>query len=221
MHINLSNKKFAGFTLVEVLIALVINAILFAGLITIFLANLEHHRKMLDISQLNEELQAAMQMMTSEIRRAGYWANAQNDIGTTQNNNPFMASGTDITLSGTNCILFSYDHDKNGTLPTLSSSYDDERYGIRLNGGAIQIRPPGATYACTASASAWENVTDTSIITITDLSFTLNQQSVSVNASSLLVRSVDISITGQLVSDSTITKTITAHVRIRNDKFVP
>jgi prepilin peptidase dependent protein B len=203
------------------MVALVINAFLFAGLITIFIANLEHNRKMIDISRLNEELQATMQIMITEIRRAGYWANAQNDLGSGQNNNPFMASGADITTSGTNCILFSYDHDKSGTLPAIAPSYDDKRYGFRLNGGAIQIRPPGAVFDCGAASNAWENLTDPSTMTITALTFGLNQQSLAVNSSSLLIRSVDITITGRLVSDSTITKSLTAHVRIRNDKFVP
>lgn len=213
--------KDAGFTLIEIMIALMINAFLFAGLITIFIVNLDHYQRMLDMSQLNEQLQAAMQVMTNDIRRAGYWSNAQNDIGTNQNNNPFMASGLDLSISGSNCILFSYDHSKNGLLPTISASYDDERYGFRLNGGAVQMRPPGAAFDCSASATTWENVTEPLIITITNLGFTLNQQSLPLNNASLLVRSVDINLTGKLVSDPTIIKTLTMHVRIRNDKFVP
>jgi prepilin peptidase dependent protein B len=217
----LKNKK--GFTLVEVMVALLINTVLFAGLLTVFIANLDHHNKMMNISRLDEQLQSAMQMMAGEIRRAGYWSNANSDVATNQNNNPFMASGLDISVPSSSCILFSYDRDKNNSLPSISSSYDDERYGFRLNGGAIQTRPPGAAFDCTAAASAWENLTDTNNITITALTFTLTTQSLPVGSgtASLKVRSVDITVTGQLATDSTVTKTLTEHVRIRNDKFVP
>src|SRR6185503_16427844 len=97
----------------------------------------------------------AMQLMSNDIRRAGYWGNAISDINTGANNNPFMAAGTDIAITGGNCILFSYDYNNNGTLPTISSASDDERYGFRLSGSTLQTRPPGASFDCSAAASAW------------------------------------------------------------------
>lgn len=210
--------KKSGFTLIEVMIALVINSILLLGVVDIFIANLEHYRKVIGVGQLNEQLQSAMYSMSSEIRRAGYSGTASNDIGTHTNNNAFQAGGTDIAVTGGSCILFTYDVDGNGSLPAISSAVDDERYGFRLNNGAIQVRPAGATFACNAASSNWENMTDPTVITITNLSFTLNQTTVS--SGLLVIRSVDISVTGQLVSDTSVTKTITAHVRLRNDKFI-
>lgn len=211
-----------GFSLVELLTALAINAILFAGLITIFLSNIDHHRQTINGNRLNQQLQTAMAIMSNEIRRAGYWANAQNDIGSTTNNNPFVASGVDITVNGSgNCILFAYDHDDDGSLPAISASIDDERYGFRISGNALQARPPGASFSCTAAADAWENITDTNIIQVTALSFTLNTTSIAVGPGNknLVIRSVDISLTGRLTSDTSVTKTVTKHVRVMNDKF--
>lgn len=217
-------QKYAGFTLTELLIALGINAVIFAALIGLFAANIEHYREVINISRFNQQLQSTMDLMTMDIRRAGYWANASNDLNTGTNNNPFMVTGTDISthLSGS-CILFSYDQNGNGALPTISTTYDDERYGYRLNSSIIQARPAGATFDCTATASAWENVTDPKIVTITNLVFTLQEQSVSsgTGTSSIRIRSVDITLTGQSVIDTSVTKTLTQHIRIRNDKFVP
>jgi septin family protein len=59
------------------------------------------------------------------------------------------------------------------------------------------------------------------VIKITALSFTLTTSVLTANGHNLNIRTVNISLTGQLVSDSTVTKTITAHVRARNDKYVP
>lgn len=213
-----------GFTLVELLIALALNAIILTALISIFIANLYHYRNVINTNRLEQTLQAAMDIMANDIRRAGYWSNASNDLALDQNNNPFMASGLDVALGNSNtCILFSYDHDFNGALPSISSSYDDERYGYRLNGQAIQSRPWGATFSCSASASAWENITDPTIVTVTALTFSLTTQTVTTGpgTAGITLRSVDVTLTGQLASDSTVTKTITQHIRIRNDKFIP
>jgi len=219
----LTPKKISGFTLVELLIALALNAILFAALLAMFTSNLYHYTKTVNINRLNQQLQQTLELMSDDIRRAGYWANAANDVGTGANNNPFMATAVDITVTGGNCILFAYDHASNGTLPAISTTIDDDRYGYRLSGTAVQERPPGATFACTAAANNWENITDPNVVKITALSFTLNTSTVTTGpgAQGITLRSVDISLTGQLVSDATITKTITQHVRIRNDKFIP
>lgn len=215
-------KTKRGFTLIELMISLLINAMLFVGLVDIFATNLQHYRKVLNNNQLREQLQSAVNLMSSEVRRAGYWINANNDIGTSQNNNPFQASATDIAVNvGNNCVIFSYDRNGNGTLPTISASSDDERYGFRVVNNTLQTRPPGSTFSCSAGASEWENMTDPTVITITSLTFTLNTTSLAAGPSTLHIRSVDISLTGRLASDATVTRTITQHVRVRNDKFVP
>jgi prepilin peptidase dependent protein B len=213
-----------GFTIAEILIALVLNSLILLALISVFSNNVSHVNKSIHSDTLNQQLESAMQLMANDIRRAGYWGNAQSDVGTGVNSNPFMAASTDLSINGSNnCILFSYDYNSDGSIPAISNAYDDERYGFRLNNQTLQSRPPGAAFNCTAAASAWENVTNPGIVNITSLTFTLNSSTIPVGAATktLLIRSVVISITGQLVSDATVTKTLTQHVRILNDKYVP
>src|SRR5437868_15071438 len=111
MHI-----KQKGLTLVEMLIALTVNVIILLGLISVFSSNVSHFTQTTNIDLLSQQLETAMQLMVNDIRRAGYWGNAISDVGTGVNNNPFMAAGTDIAVTGGNCILFSYDYDNNGSL---------------------------------------------------------------------------------------------------------
>jgi len=222
MLIKIQDSKILGFTLIELLVVLTISSILFIALTAVFTANILHYQKVLNTNRLNQQLEFVMQLMTNDIRRAGYSANASNDIGTNLNTNPFVAAATDISVNAANnCILFTYDHAKSGTLPAIAAGADDDRYGFQLSGNAIQARPPGATFVC--AATDWENVTDTNVISITALSFTLNTSTVTTGpgAQGIKMRSVDISVTGQLASDATVTKTLTHHVRIRNDKFIP
>ncbi len=217
-------NKLSGFTFTELMIALAINALLLAALLAIFLANLDHYRKTMNTSRLNQVMQSSLDLMASDIRRAGYWANAGSDVGLHQNNNPFVASGLDISINaGSDCILFAYDHDANGSLASISSASDDERYGFRLINQTLQARPPGATFNCTAASSNWENMTDINFVQITNLVFTLTNYTLTTGPGTkgISIRNVDISITGRLTNDATITKTLTQHVRIRNDKFIP
>jgi prepilin peptidase dependent protein B len=213
---NKKSSHLAGFSLVEMLIALVVNVILMFALITVFSSNIGNYTAVSNSEVLMQQLQAALQLMTNDIRRAGYWSNASNDISSGQNNNPFMAAATDVSVNATNnCILFTYDHNGTGTLPAISR--------FRLNGQTLQTRPFGAAFSCTAAASAWENVTNPAIVQITNLSIILTPTNVPVGATSnyMILRSINISITGQLASNTSVTKTLTQHVRIRNDKYVP
>lgn len=213
--------SYAGFTFVELMIALVISTFVAVTLITLFLANVQHYQKSLNANKLNLQLEAVLDIMATEIRRAGYWSNAQSNVGVDANNNPFMAAATDIAVSNNNCILFTYDHNGTGTLPSLGTGSDDDRYGFQLSNNAIQERTNGATFVC--PATDWENITDPNVVTITALTFTLNPVTYTAGpgARGLTSRSVDISVTGQLVSDATVTNTLTQHVRLRNDKFIP
>lgn len=221
-----SPRLLAGFTLVELMVALVINALIFIFLLGIFSANLTHYNQILNTNRLNQQLDAIMQIMATDIRRAGYWSQEYTEAGTNTNTNPFQNSGTgtDVAVGGVgnSCITFSYDHNNTGTLPGISALADDDRYGYRLNGTNIQTRPWGATFSCGAAAAAWENMNN-STITISALTFTLNTYTITTGpgAQGITQRSVDIVLTGYITTAPTITKTLTQHVRINNDYFVP
>lgn len=209
-----------GFTFTELMIALSINGFIFVALIAIFISGLTHYNSAFQMNQLYTELHAAMDTMINDIRRAGYWSQASSIIGTHSNTNPFMASGADIsTNASNNCILFTYDHTNAGALPTISSSIDDLRYGYRLSGSAVQSRPWGATFACTAASGNWTNITDTNVINVTALNFALSTQVVTVGSHTITIRYVTITLTGSLVSNSAVSETLVENVRIANDKY--
>ena len=213
-----------GFTLTELLVAVAINSILFLALMSLFISNLNYYRSTTAADKLSQQLQVAMDIMVADIRRAGFFMNAQNDIGLHQNNNPFQDSSNDINVNASgNCILFAYDKNQNGAIPASDATIDDERYGFRLLNGTLQARPPGANFNCNAAANNWENINNINEIRINALSFVLNTKILTTGAGTrgLATRSVDITLTGQLANDSSVTRTITQHVRLRNDKYIP
>lgn len=211
-----------GFTLIELLIAMSIGMLIIAAALSVFFAMTKSSRITLEVSRLDRDLHNIVNIMTTDIQRAGYWGQA-----VTSSTNPFMTTGTsDIQVVGGNCILLTYDTNGDGTFPALGAGTDDERYGYRLMNGAIQYRPHGSTYNCAASSGSWENLTDPNIITITAFSVALNNNTIDLDdvgtgTATTTIRTVTLSITGQLVSDTSITKTLTRTVRVYNDKFTP
>lgn len=221
MYLNKWLRKQIGLSLVELLVALAVNAIAITALVKIFSDNMNNYNRVVNSDTLFQQLESAMQLMTSDIRRAGYWGGASTMVNAHANNNPFQASGTDISITGS-CILFTYDADSNGSVQGVGSAADDEHYGYRLINQTLQARPPGSSWDCAASSTSWDNVTNPTIVSITNLSFTLGTVNVPAGATSNYVqlRTITISITGNLVSDNTVTATMTQTVRLRNDKYV-
>lgn len=215
-----------GFTLVELLVALLISAILITGLVSIYFSVVQHGGRILNANRLYEQMSAAMELMSGDIRRAGYWSQASSDYQQGTNSNPFMAPSTRLSVNGSNdCILLTFDNNGDGVLSSVNSGTDDEHYGYRLSGNAVQARPTSAAFNCTAASSAWENITDPKILTITGLTFTVTQKTVNLGSTwptgMLTLTYVDISLSGQLANDSTMRMTMTNHIKVRNDLFSP
>lgn len=216
----LSQPSEQGFSLVELLVTLVILSLLVVSLLATYVTSAQRSQGALNVARLDQSLQRAMSLMSNDIRRAGFWGNATSGIHSAANNNPFMT--TDISINGAgDCILFAYDQDGDGTLPSIGAGSDDERYGYRVLNNIIQARPTGASYDCSAAASAWENITDVNVLQVTALTFVESDKIVLVGSGTptMKIRSITISMTGRLTSDNSVTKTLTEQVRVRNDKY--
>jgi len=212
--------KFCGLTLVEMLIALVISAAVLTGMVSFYAFVTYHSKHSLEVVRLDQELYLALNVMSNDIRRAGYWSNAQADLGTGNLTNPFMQADTDLQVnSSNNCILFSYDRSGDGALPALGSAYD-ERYGFRLNNNIIQYRVSSGSFACDSS-DGWIDLTDPNIINVSNLSFVENIDSLNLGGGDILnKRNIVISLTASLTNDSIITRTLSRQITVRNSKFI-
>lgn len=212
--------RYPGVTLIEMLVALVVGSIVLVSLTSFYVFVAHHSKRSLEIMRLDQELYLTMDIMSHDIRRAGYWANAQNDIGTGASTNSFMQTDTDLQVSSNNdCILFSYDDNSDGALPDLGA-VNDKRYGFRLNGNVIQYRVVSGSFACD-STSGWEDLTDSNIINVTNLSFTANTDSLNLGGGDFLdKRNITISLTASLTDDATVTRTLSRQITVRNSKFI-
>lgn len=210
-----------GFTLLELLVGIGLMVFILGSGVLLYSTLIKSYYDLLATNKLDQQLRSAINMMSQDIRRAGYSANAQNDINSGSNTNSFMTGSKDISVPNSSCILFTYDTDSNGALPALNSSGYDEHFGYRLSGTTLQSRNlTDAAQSCTSGT--WVDITDRNQISISNLQFVLASTVLNLSGGGTLsIRNVTISLSGNLSSDSSVTRTITETIRVRNDKYQP
>lgn len=179
-----SKRKQKGFTLIEIMIALMLGLIVIGGALSIYISTIRSSSDVVKSARLNYDLDSVMQLMDNDIKRAGYWGGAVTKSDTRLN--PFTTLTTTINIrtlanptvdpgpNAGDCILYSYDADEDGNVDDNNDVDDvddiDEHYGFKLDRGAVWIRYSGATTASCADG-LWERITDENEVLITNLQF--------------------------------------------------
>jgi prepilin peptidase dependent protein B len=147
-----------------------------------YLATYRSSLQTLAASRLQQELGTLMELMVSELRRAGYSAGLT--AGNAVTGNAFNVAGQTAlgvfsSMSAAalqdgrgrgSCIVFAYDRDEDGLLAA------EELSGFRLNGEALQIRlagNPANPASCASTGSSWLELSDPGSISISLLDFDL------------------------------------------------
>lgn len=214
------------------MVATLLGLMLLVGITFIFTHTVKANTDALKTTHLHQELRAVMDIMIQDIRRSGYWANAICTVnanilspdtiadycaGNAGQENPF---DTMIISEDNSCIMYSYDATPNGILDIAPNpdKFPDERFGFRLNKGAVEMRQAGAD----CGTGGWQDVSDPRSITITRLEFHSDDSiftDININAGRLVTRQIEIILQGQLKNDASIERTITSGIRVRNDRY--
>ena len=231
--------RVSGFSLVEMLIALAVGLVVVSGVIGIYVSTLKSNSDNLNMLRLNQELRAAMDMMVRDIRRAGFRGDGTTapmpiNPGTF---NPFASKGTTNNLAvrsvgpglANDCITFTYDATALDPTPTGVGGVDDnDKFAywrdidVTTGTGVIRARNGGSESADSCSPAAKQPITNPRHVNITALTFTIVSYSVIVNGVSgidRIIRYVTISVTGELVSDLSVVRTLTESVRVQSDTY--
>jgi type IV pilus assembly protein PilW len=189
-----------GLTLIEMMIAIVIGALVVGTVITIFISNVRSFRDNVAMSKLNQELRGVMTFISDEVKRAGYSADPDE--------NAFMAE-TNVVAG---CIRYSYDEDADGIKD------GNESFGFRLNANAIEWANNNTAADC-SSATTWEDITDTTIASITGFDISPTPLT-AIPAGGVDIYQVTLTITAQttISGNDTATRSITEVIRVRNDE---
>ncbi len=233
-------KRQTGLSLIELMIGITIGLIIIAGVTSVYVATIGSSSDALAAARLNQELRAAMQVMTRDIRRAGFWGGAEpGDI-----DNPFTRDDTNLTVDGSSCILYTYDANNSGDI-----DYDNpgQWFGFTLTDdgaiGTLQGIAAGGTRT-TADCSVWifQRVTDPDFVTVTNLVFeTDNYQCQNTTEATrndcynatpgdtsddpvtddyiVEGRQIDITIEAELANDPTVSASLATSVKVRNNRL--
>ena len=212
-----------GVTIVELLIGVAIGLMIAAGGVTFLTHNLREHRSLLLESRLMQDLRTAADIITRDVRRAGYWSTAERGIWKPGAGavlaNPYAAIAPATAASDGVSFRFSRDATENDSVDS------NEQFGFRLRGGALEMQ---------LGAANWQGLTDSGTVTVTSFSVTPSVQQVSLVEScaaacpvgsttcppQMTVRSLALQITGRSATDGNVTRTVRSAVRLRNDPIV-
>ncbi|NOR70088.1 MAG: hypothetical protein GQ532_10420 [Methylomarinum sp.] len=187
-------KKIQGFTLIEIMIAMLLGIIVVSSVFSIYISSIRSSTDITNSARLNYDLDSVAQLMLNDIRRAGSWGGAI--AGSDANDNPFSdtATNSNVQIPVSTCILYTYDGDGDGSMvndPADPNDDDDEYYGFKLDGGAIKISSADTvddTGDCTKTDNRWETITDSNKVNVSSLSFSMaNSQCSNVTTSEVYV----------------------------------
>jgi len=218
-----------GFTLTEITVGLFIGAIILASTLYVFSSLSRSGSQSLSRSRLNQDLSALINVISDDVRRAGYW-NWTPELSIPLKNNPFVQQKWDIEINRydanethSSCITFSYDLDGD----SLPGEKRMEQFGYRLRNKTIEMRTGGSSFNC--QSGNWQRITQTGM-EINELSFLLNSYRINTSKSDpetpcqandlcVLRRSLHISIIANNSGQQKNILKLNNLIQIKNDKI--
>lgn len=165
-----SQRKQAGFTLVELMIAISLGLIVVLAAVGFVISVAKANSENIQVTRLTQELRSISEVVGREVRRARYVTDPVGLIGSGGATNRDT-----ITINvAADCIVFAYDEPPDPPSPggTVSRS-------IRLSGNSVFLNPAGTD--CTGG-----NALNTPEVVITNLRFTNNGSRVDIELSGRL-----------------------------------
>jgi type IV pilus assembly protein PilW len=212
-----------GLTLVELMVGLALGLLIVAIATSLLVSRIREHRAMLLEARLMQDLRTAADLVARDLRRAGYWgeanaAVARHGLGALQAN-PYTAMSPSSGASDAVSFRYSRDNTENHNLDS------NEQFGFRLRAGVVEML---------LGSGSWQALTDSGTLVVTAFSVTPTVQEISLLdfcAKECLpagaacgpkqqVRSLALAVTGHAATDVDMVRTLRSQVRLRNDAVV-
>ena len=211
-----------GLSLVELLVGVAIALFIAATGATLLAGNLRENRNLLLEARLMQDLRTATDVISRDLRRAGYWGAAADGVWTAAvaasgvAANPYVALAPGAAASDAVSFRYSRDAVENNLVD------GNEQFGFRLRNRVIEML---------LGAGNWQALTDAGTLDITEFSVTPAVQQIDLRAyctqpcpaGSLTcpprqqVRSLALVVTGRSTTDASVTRSLHSNVRLRND----
>lgn len=222
-----------GVGIVELLVGLAVGLFVVAGALMLLAGFTDENRRLLLETRLEQDLRATSDLVTRDLRRAGYWNAASTGVWfnggpTVPPQNPYsrlssapcadpatLTQATTTSYSTSLCYAIQASGDSNDTID------GPELFGFELDSGVLYAVIDG---------SARQPLSDAKTIFISDLVITPSSQTLDAsnycksgcsgaNCPQVVVREYEVLIKGNLPGDSSVSRFLRSNVRIRNDHF--
>jgi prepilin-type N-terminal cleavage/methylation domain-containing protein len=203
-----------GMSLVELMIGMAVGLFVVAGAATVASTQVVENRRLLLETQVQQDLRAAADIITRELRRAGYDSHPEGKVWSAAGgaSQPLPNSKAGLVL-GQGGDVVTYRYDRPSATPLAS-------FGYRLSNHTIKQRI-GATV---------QDLTDPRTLKVTTFDVVLQAVEAEQLACpelcadgsqdcwpTLAPTDAVVTIAGTAVSDPTVNRTVTSRVRLRND----
>lgn len=215
MSVTLGRRQ-RGLSLVEMMVGVAVGLLIVAGATVLVTSQLGENRRLLLETQVQQDLRATADIITRELRRAGYNARYLETVWTAEAPTVLPRendlAGVDLAPANPGEVAaYAYSRDLAQTSSTV--------YG--LSGGVITSRVGNAPA---------QALTDRNVLEVTD--FRVERQPLPAEQlacprlcpdgtqdcwPTLTLEDLVVTISGQAVSDASVTRTVVSRVRVRND----
>jgi type II secretory pathway component PulJ len=213
--LRLSQPPRRGLSLVELMVGVAIGLFVTAAAAMLVSSQLSSNRQLLVETQIQQDLRATADLVSRDLRRASYAANAETFVALPDStSDPLQSWARDIDIttgaSGSSEVVYRY---ARGLDPV---------FALRVSGDVLQRRVGGG---------GWQPLTDLNVLKVTNFSVTPAPAGpdIPVACPNLCadgteacwprarVRELVVSIAGQSATGSLVSRRIQSTVRVRND----
>ena len=245
---SLRAQRQRGLSIVELLVGVAVGLFLVSGAVTLFVTNLGNSRQLLLEARINQDLRATADLITRDLRRAGYWgdnsllgtvATSASGVSSTTRN-PYRAI---TTTAGSIRYAFSRDDPASATATDFNTlTPGNERFEFRrqvVNGvGVVQLALGDGNWQTVTDPQTMDVTTFTVTPTETDVDVrtacaviccsdadvtagTCATRNIAVGAScpTIRVRQYAVALTANAIGNARVTRTLQTRVRPRNDEY--
>jgi prepilin peptidase dependent protein B len=234
LEIVMLRRNALGWSLVELMLAIALGLLLLMALLQLAAGHVDEQRRLLLESRLTQDLRTAIELVSRDVRRSGYWGDVADGVWDSHRPTATLAANPyrGAVLNGpTAAPWLGYGYSRDLTEDHVSSN--QEKFGLRLNPASqtIEWRLSGSAVA-PDERDHWQTLTDPALLRVTRLSIRLDEQRQSLlghcpqtdcNGQAgcppeRIQRRVRIELDAQDTRDRRVQRQLATETRLRNDE---
>lgn len=223
-----------GWSLVELMLAIALGLLLLMALLQLAAGHVDEQRRLLLESRLTQDLRTAIELVSRDVRRSGYWGDVADGVWDSHRPTATLAANPyrGAVLNGpTAAPWLGYGYSRDLTEDHVNGN--QEKFGVRLNpvSQVLEWRLSGSAVA-PDERDQWQALTDPAVLRVTRLAIRLDEDRQSLLAWCPLAqcsgqaqcpperirRWVQVTLEAQDSRDSRLQRRLVAAERLRNDE---